>query len=67
MAGAGGGGLLTSVGKFLYGRDLKPGEYEQLMVGCKELQSQLNPLKEELKVKREDIDKLRRQNKKLKN
>ena len=65
VAGAAGGGVLASVGRYLYGPDLNSGEYTKLEVELNKLESRLNPLKTELDTKRESIDNLKRQYEKI--
>ena len=65
VAGASGGGVLASVGRYLHGPDLNSGEYTKLEVELNKLESRLNTLKTELDTKRESIDNLKRRYEKI--
>ena len=67
ILGAGGGGVITSVGRILYEQNLNSGKYEKLTVERDKLQSRLNKRKVDLDAQRPDIDKLKQQFERLKN
>ena len=64
--GAIGGGIISGVGRFLYGRDAIHGGYEMLRKESRKLESRKRKLKTDLAAKQPRIDKLKKKKLKVK-